>query len=373
MIRRGQNEKSAHKIIAASLIALSGFWAPAARAAQIISIADVVEKVMAGVVNVRTRDVAENSSDDDIVKRGDIRQMDRFFQLFLMPGDLGMAKQARSLGSGFIYRAKEYVVTNYHVIKDAESIDIVTSNARFGRRAKVVGFNRKIDVAVLKMDPPDSAIVLKFGSSEKARIGEGVFAIGNPFGFGHTVTSGILSARGRTIGTGPFDDYLQTDAAVNPGNSGGPLFNFKGEVIGINTAVLSDAHGISFAISSEIAKNTVDGIILGKGSQRVWLGVVANNLVEDNDSSKESYGVFVQNLAKGSPAELGGMRAGDVILGINNTQVRDASGLERVVRKLKPGESVTLKVHRGGEPVKVILKTALMPDTDAVDKMESLF
>ena len=348
-------------------------WSAKAHAYQVVSIADVVEKVMSGVVNIRTRDAQKNTNDEDLLQNGGLKRMDRFFELFLLPGDLGASKQERSLGSGFIYSAKEYVVTNYHVIKDAESIDIVTANARFGRRAKLVGFNRKVDVAVLRIDPPDSVGVLKFGSSEKTRIGEGVFAIGNPFGFGHTVTSGILSARGRTIGTGPFDDYLQTDAAVNPGNSGGPLFNVKGEVIGINTALLSDARGISFAISSEIAKVVVDNIIQGKGSQRVWLGVVANNLVEDNDAAKQSYGVFVQNLAKGSPAELGGIKTGDVILGINNTQVRDSSGLERVMRKLKPGENVILKVHRGGAPLKVTLKAAVMPDTEAVEKIESLF
>lgn len=345
-----------------------------AHAIQAVNIADAVEKVMDGVVNIRTRDAAALVGPGSNQLTG-MRDIDKFLQLFLLPGQSLLDSNEKSLGSGFFYLSREYVITNNHVIKDAVSIEIVTAKSRYGIPAKVIGTDARSDIAVLRVEQPEKTVALRFGSSEKSRIGEGVFTIGNPFGYGHTVTMGILSAKGRTIGTGPFDDFLQTDAAINPGNSGGPLFNFKGEVIGINTAIHADARGISFAIPSEIAKPIIDALITRRKTPKAWIGVVASEIREESSTGlvRQSYGLYVQNLAKDSPAQRGGLVAGDVILGFNGAAVRDTGGLVNLLKKIAPGEKVTLKVYRNGRAVPLTLQTSTVPDDEAVAKMTGIF
>jgi serine protease Do len=351
---------------------LSSTGAPStAHAAPLLSLADSVEKVIGSVVNIQTSDLEINLE----AKNGPqaLRQIDRFLQLFLLPGQLMQPRHTKSLGSGFFYGKKSYVVTNHHVIKDAETIEIVTSSPQRRFSAQVLGFDEKADIAVLKVAAREGIKPLAFDKSSVLRIGEGVFAIGNPFGFGHTVTSGILSARGRTIGVGPYDEFLQTDAAINPGNSGGPLFNHKGELIGINTAVASDAQGISFAIPSEIAKPLIDEIIQKGSVQRPWFGVIFSAITEEKEADQDTYGIYVKNLAKDSPAEKSGIKLGDVILGINGFQVKDAASLEKILRRIVPGQRVMVRVYREGAPLQISLTAEQLPLTSDLRKMNSIF
>jgi serine protease Do len=347
-----------------------------ALAVQTVDIASTVQRVMAGVVNIRTRDIVRDPDKNDAVASAGspAARADRFFDLFLFPGVGGAVRDARSQGSGFFIRGKEYIVTNHHVVKDAQSIDVVVHGRRYPVKARVVGSDARTDIAVLKVERVDEATNLAFGSSERTRIGEGVFTIGNPFGYGHTVTSGILSARNRTIGQGPFDDFIQTDAAVNPGNSGGPLFNARGEVIGINTALLSDARGISFAIPSETARKVTDRIMGLRKARRTWLGIVSLDLKDDDLAVRdESFGVVVQNLAKGSPAHTAGLEAGDVILAVNEKSVRHANDILRVMDALPVGRKVELKVFRKGTPLRVQVTLGALPANSEVQGVEGLY
>jgi serine protease Do len=343
-------------------------------AVQVVDIAGTVQRVMAGVVNIRTRDVKRDHVDGT---QGQARARgDRFFELFLLPGAGNEQAPAseRSQGSGFFIRGKEYVVTNHHVVRDAESIEVVVHGRRYPVRARVVGSDPRTDIAVLRVDSVNEAVTLSFGSSERTRIGEAVFTIGNPFGYGHTVTSGILSARNRTIGQGPYDDFIQTDAAVNPGNSGGPLFNARGEVIGINTALLSDARGISFAIPAEVARRVTDAIIDARKGRRPWLGIVSLDIKDDDlDAREEAFGVVVQNLAKDSPAHKAGLEAGDVILAVDGKGVRHAGDLLRVVGALPPGRTVKVRVFRKGTAREVAVKLATMPSESSLAGLEGLY
>lgn len=350
--------------------------AQCAFAVQNADIAGTVQRVMAGVVNIRTRDIVRDpeKAEPQASSGNPLARPDRFFDLFLLPGAGGAVRDARSQGSGFFIRGKEFIVTNHHVVKDAQSIDVVVHGRRYPVKARVVGSDARTDIAVLKVDRVDEAINLSFGSSERTRIGEGVFTIGNPFGYGHTVTSGILSARNRTIGQGPFDDFIQTDAAVNPGNSGGPLFNARGEVIGINTALLSDARGISFAIPAETARKVTERIMGVRKARRTWLGIVSLDLKDDELAVREEgFGVVVQNLAVGSPAHTAGLEAGDVILAVNDRTVRHAKDILRVVDALPVGRKVELKVFRKGTPLRVQVTLGAMPANSEVVTVEGLY
>ena len=200
-----------------------------------------------------------------------------------------------------------------------------------------------------------------------------MFTIGNPFGFGHTVTSGILSARNRTIGQGPFDGYIQTDAAVNPGNSGGPLFNQRGEVIGINTAVLADARGISFAIPSETARRVTNAIIDGKAPRGAWLGIVSADLREEGGAREDAFGVVIQNLARNSPAVEAGLRVGDVILAVNDTPVRTGADLQKEIARAARGRASRLSVFRGGRAVELAVTLTERPESEALRSVPGLF
>lgn len=347
-----------------------------ALAVQVVDIAGTVQRVMAGVVNIRTRDIVrEPDKQEGFATSGSTQvHSDRFFDLFLLPGGGGAVRDARSQGSGFFIRGKEYIVTNHHVVKDAQSIDVVVHGRRYPVKARVVGSDARTDIAVLKVDKVEEAVNLSFGSSERTRIGEGVFTIGNPFGYGHTVTSGILSARNRTIGQGPFDDFIQTDAAVNPGNSGGPLFNARGEVIGINTALLSDARGISFAIPAETARRVTDRIMGLRKARRAWLGIVSMDLKDDELAVREeSFGVVVQNLAKDSPAHLAGLEAGDVILAVNEKPVRHANDILRMMEGLPVGRKLELKVFRKGKPLRMSVTLGALPSQSSVLDVNGLY
>jgi serine protease Do len=338
-----------------------------AQAFQLVSIADVVEKVLPGVVNIRTRDKPHSGKGEDSARevsgdRKSAEALDPFFKLFVAPLEMIQQELPRSRGSGFFFHNSSFVVTNYHVVKSAMSIEIVPANQKWGLSAKLVGYNQQADLALLKLDNPWSkARVLKFGNSQKSRIGEAVFAIGNPFGFGHTVTSGLLSAKGRTIGEGPFDNFLQTDAAINPGNSGGPLFNVKGEVIGINTALLSDARGISFAIPTDVAKPILDTLRKPAGMAKLsWLGINLANLLPDKVTS-ETFGVRIQHVIGESPAQKAGLRQGDILVAANGRRILDVGEFQNLMNSVRPGQVLQLRVFRREQTDQVDLTVGRLP------------
>ncbi|MFZ9519719.1 MAG: S1C family serine protease [Silvanigrellaceae bacterium] len=344
---------------------------------QVVSIADVVEKVLPGVVNIRTRDNLHSAKGEDSAReiqsdKNSGNTLDPFFKLFVAPQEIIKQELPRSRGSGFFFQNTSFVVTNFHVVKDAVSIEVVPSNQKWGLRAKLVGFNKQADLALLKLDNSwPRARVLKFGSSSKARIGEAVFAIGNPFGFGHTVTSGLLSAKGRTIGEGPYDNFLQTDAAINPGNSGGPLFNFKGEVIGINTALLSDARGISFAIPTDVAKPLLDSLRRPAGMMKLsWIGVNLTNMTAES-AGAESFGIKVQHVIEGSPAEKAGLMAGDILVAANGKRVLDVSTFQIIMASLIPGSKLDVRVFRKEKTEQVEIVLGRMPREFLAEKNKS--
>lgn len=338
-----------------------------AQAFQVVSIADVVERVLPGVVNIRTRDRLHNGKGEDSARevsgdRKSAEALDPFFKLFVAPLEVIQQELPRSRGSGFFFHSPSFVVTNYHVVKSAMSIEVVPANQKWGLSAKLVGFNQQADLALLKLDNPwPKARVLKFGNSQKSRIGESVFAIGNPFGFGHTVTSGLLSAKGRTIGEGPFDNFLQTDAAINPGNSGGPLFNVKGEVIGINTALLSDARGISFAIPTDVAKPILDTLRKPAGMAKLsWLGINLANLSPDKVTS-ESFGIKIQHVIEESPAQKAGLRQGDILVAANGRRILDVGDFQNLMNSVRPGQVLQLRVFRTEKTDQIELTVGRMP------------
>jgi len=315
------------------------------------SFADLAEKLSPSVVNISTTTVIEERS----------RQMpsfppgspfEDFFKQFDQPG--GKKRKAQSLGSGFIIDDTGYVITNNHVIDNAEKIMVILyDDTSF--EATVVGKDPKTDVALLKIDPKKTKLkAVKFGDSNDLRVGDWVMAIGNPFGFGGTVTAGIVSARGRNL-SGSYDDYIQTDASINRGNSGGPLFDMKGNVVGINTAIFSQSGGsvgIGFAVSSNLAKQVTDQLKQYGRTKRGWLGVLIQEIsqeIADSLGMKSAKGALVSSATEGGPAEKAGVKTGDVILKFNNIDIENMKELPKVVAGTPVGKSVPLVILRNGK------------------------
>ena len=317
------------------------------------SFADLAEKLSPSVVNISTTTVIEDKS----------RQMpsfppgspfEDFFKQFDNPG--GKKRKAQSLGSGFIIDKTGYIITNNHVIDNAEKIMVILyDDTSF--EAKVVGKDPKTDVALLKIDPKKIKLkAVKFGNSNDLRVGDWVMAIGNPFGFGGTVTAGIVSARGRNL-SGSYDDYIQTDASINRGNSGGPLFDMKGNVVGINTAIFSQSGGsvgIGFAVSSNLAKQVTDQLKQYGRTKRGWLGVLIQEIsqeIADSLGMKSVRGALVSSATEGGPAEKAGVKTGDVILKFNNIEIGSMKELPKVVAGTPVGKSVPLVILRNGKEI----------------------
>jgi serine protease Do len=282
------------------------------------------------------------------------------------------ARRATSLGSGFIVDETGYVVTNNHVIQDADEITVILhDDTRL--KAELIGRDGKTDLAVLRVKPKGKLPAVKFGSSEKVRVGDWIVAIGNPFGLGGTVTAGIISARGRDINAGPYDDFLQTDASINRGNSGGPMFDLEGQVIGINTAIFSPTGGsvgIGFAIPSSTAKPVIEQLIKHGQVRRGWLGVHIQAVTEEIAETlglKEATGALVASVIKDGPAEKAKIEAGDVILEFDGKKVGEMRRLPRVVADTEVGKSVPVEVWRGGK--KITLKATVGELAEAAEKV----
>ena len=279
--------------------------------------------------------------------------LDQFGKLF---GPNAKPRKQHALGTGFIVSPDGYIVTNNHVIANADEISVKLQDDEEEYEAKIIGRDPETDLALIKIKVTKSLPVLRFADSDDAEVGEWVVAIGNPFGLGHTVTAGIISARGRVIGAGPFDDFLQTDASINPGNSGGPLINMDGRVVGINTAIVASGSGIGFAIPSNLAKKVIDQLRTRKKVSRGWLGVTIQNLDENTAKAlglPEAEGALVASVVKGDPADLAGVKTSDVITEVNGKPIDDGSDLIRTIAGLSPGEKARLVVWRRGKQVRL--------------------
>lgn len=267
-------------------------------------------------------------------------------------------KPQQAMGSGFIIDGSGLIVTNNHVIEDAISINVIlTDNRSF--KAKLIGKDKKTDLALLKIDAEDSLPTVKWGDSDTAKVGNWVLAIGNPFGLVNTVTAGIISARGRDISAGPFDDFIQTDASINRGNSGGPLFNLNGEVVGINTAIFSPSGGsvgIGFSVPSNLAKGVIFQLEKYGKTKRGWLGVRIQTVTDDIAASlglNETKGALISGVMPDGPAKLAGIRSGDVIIKFDNKNVEDMRSLPRIVAETEIDKPVSVEVWRNGMPLKL--------------------
>ena len=347
--------------------ALLAVASPAANARVYETFADIAEKALPGVVNIRTTQYVAGR---DIL-------LDPY--QFFLKGRMPRSAANHSLGSGVIVNAEGYILTNYHVIQGANTIEILFSDDKNKVGAKVVGTDQKTDLALLKITPQRNMRSLDFGDSDKLKVGDIVLAIGNPFGFAHTVTSGIISAKGRVIGQGPYDNFLQTDAPIHPGNSGGPLIDMRGRVIGINSAVSAEGAGIGFAIPINLAKEVIHDLITHGKVVRPWIGVVGKNIVsrdEVGDSFDPAgvYGVIVENLVVDGPAYGSGLQIGDLIMGIDGQKVFDLNNLQKEVHHHTPNERVRLKVYRRGKGMfAATIMLGETPDSNDLPKEKDLF
>jgi len=314
--------------------------------------ADLAEKLMPSVVNISTtQTIVTRSNPFPNFQFPPGSPFEDMFKEFGVPQE----RQSAALGSGFIIDEKGLVVTNNHVIQDAEDI-IVRVNGDKEFKAKVIGADPLSDIAVLQLETKEKFIPVKFGNSDNARIGDWVIAIGNPFGLGGTVTSGIISARNRSIGLSRYEDYIQTDASINSGNSGGPLFDMNGDVIGINTAILgrSGSIGIGFSIPSNSAKIVIDQLVEFGETKRGWLGVRIQDVtkeIAEVEKLDEPRGALVASVAENSPSDKAGVKAGDIILEFDNEKIKEMKELPIIVARTEVGKKVKVKIWRNKKEI----------------------
>jgi serine protease Do len=329
---------------------------------------DVIERVRGAVVSVTTRE-------QDVGKRGaphhELPDLpdgvpETFRRFFEEHANRAMPERVQGQGSGFIVDPSGYVVTNYHVVDGAREVTVRLSDGS-QHKAHVKGMDEKTDLALLKIDADKPLPYVQFGSSEGVRVGDWVLAVGNPFGLGGTVTAGIVSARGREIQSGPYDDYLQIDAPINRGNSGGPLFDTTGKVVGVNTAIYSPSGGnvgIGFAIPASLAANVVQQLKAEGRIDRGWLGLQLQAVspeVAEGLGLKAEGGTLVADVLVDSPAAKAGMRPGDVILSVDGQPLERLTTLPRIVAETKPGKTLTLNVSRKGQTVDVPVRVGAQP------------
>ena len=316
------------------------------------SFADLAERLMPSVVSIATTTtVLTNTNPFPGFKFPPGSPFEDMFKEFGTP----QKRKSSALGSGFIIDEKGIVITNNHVIQDSEDI-VVRVNGNEEYKAKIIGADPLSDIAVLQIDSKEKFKPVQFGDSDKARIGDWVIAIGNPLGLGGTVTSGIISARNRTIGLSRYEDYIQTDASINSGNSGGPLFDMEGNVIGINTAILgqSGSIGIGFSIPSNSAKKVIDQLIEFGETKRGWLGVriqVVTDEIAETEKLDEPRGALVASVAENSPSDIAGIKAGDIILEFNGTKISEMKELPKIVAQTEVGKTVQVKVWRNKKEI----------------------
>jgi serine protease Do len=329
------------------------------------SFADLAERLIPSVVNISTTTtVVTNTNPFPGFQFPPGSPFEDMFKEFGTP----QKRKASALGSGFIIDSKGIVITNNHVIANAEDI-VVTVNGDKDYRAKVIGADPLSDIAVLQIDSKEKFIPVNFGNSDKARIGDWVIAIGNPLGLGGTVTSGIISARNRSIGLSRYEDFIQTDASINSGNSGGPLFDMSGDVIGINTAILGKSGniGIGFSIPSNSAKKIINQLIEFGETKRGWLGVriqIVTKEIAAVEKLDEARGALVASVAEKSPSDKAGIKAGDIILEFNGTRIEEMKELPKIVAQTEVGKTVDVKVWRNKKEITKKIKLGRLETSD---------
>jgi serine protease Do len=325
-----------------------------------VDIPQLFKEVSPAVVNISTTQVVQFTRPRGRTPFGQQDPFDEFFHNFF--GRMPREQKRRSLGSGFIVSPDGFILTNNHVVEKADEVTVtLLDKGEF--KAKVVGTDPKIDIALIKIDAKRKLNYVALGDSDKLDVGEWVVAIGNPFGLGHTVTAGIVGAKGRIIGSGPYDDFIQTDASINPGNSGGPLFNLQGEVVGINTAIVQGGQGIGFATPIQLAKSVLEQLKEKGKVTRGWLGVYIQRLTPEaaeNLGLPGRQGALVSDVTSGGPAEKAGIRSGDVIVAFNGKEIRDEHELPQTVASTKPGKTVNVRLLREGKEMTIPVTIAEM-------------
>ena len=359
----------------------AGLAVPARAQEGPASVADLSAKLIDSVVNISTSQTV--GGDDRNVPRPELPEgspFQEFFDEFFENQPNGSAprsRQVQSLGSGFVVDASGIIVTNNHVIADADEVSV---NFNDGTKlpAEIVGIDSKTDIAVLRVDPGGKELVpVPFGDSDESRVGDWVLAIGNPFGLGGTVTLGIVSAIGRDINSGPYDNYIQTDAAINRGNSGGPLFNMKGEVIGINTAIISPSGGsigIGFSIPTDLAEGVVAQLVEYGETRRGWLGVRIQEVTDEIAESlgmDRARGALIAGVIDGGPVDDGSIEPGDVIVEFDGKDVDSMRELPRVVADSPVGKEVEVVVIRKGERKRVQVTLGRLEDGEELALAQS--
>ena len=328
-------------------------------AAFLPDFADLAERVLPAVVNIAV--TSEQSAEMPAELRG--TPYERLFRN-------RRRQEVAGAGSGFIVDPAGFVVSNNHVVGNATRVVVALQDGT-ELPARIVALDEATDLALLKVESRNPLPAVPWGNSAAMRVGNWVLAAGNPFRLGGTVTVGIVSARGREIGVGPFDDFIQTDAAVNPGNSGGPLFNAAGEVIGINTAIYSPTGayaGISFATPSDIARPVIEALMRGGRVERGWLGVSVRD--QPTEPGVPGRGVLVAGVERGSPAARAGLRNGDTVLAINGDRVDSSRTLVRGVAAVQPGQTVRVTVLRDGRPQEIAVQVGRRPATSGAGRAE---
>ncbi len=334
------------------------------------SFADLAEKLMPSVVNISSTQTIKTSANPFPFQFPPGSPFEDMFKEFNRPTE----RKATALGSGFIIDKKGIVVTNNHVIQGAEDI-LVSVNGSTEYKASIIGTDPYMDLAVLKIESNEKFIPISFGDSDKARVGDWVIAIGNPFGFGGTVTSGIISSRNRDIGLTRYDDFIQTDASINQGNSGGPLFDLEGKVIGINTAIIapgsSGSIGIGFAIPANPASKVIDQLIEFGETKRGWLGVRIQEVtkeIAEVEKLEKNEGALVASVAEKSPADKAGIKAGDIILEFDGKRIDTMRTLPKLVAQTQVGKKVLLKIWRNQ---KLITKKVLLGRLESSEQFKA--
>jgi serine protease Do len=324
------------------------------------SVADIAAKLSPSVVNISTSQKVAGQAPVPMPELPPGSPFRDFFEDLFKDqpgGESGApARKVNSLGSGFVVDSSGLIITNNHVIEDADEIEVNLADGS-KLKAELKGRDGKTDLAVLQVKPPHPLTAVTFGNSDQIRVGDWVMAIGNPFGLGGSVTLGIVSARNRNINSGPYDDFIQTDAAINRGNSGGPLFNMAGEVVGINTAIISPSGGsigIGFSIPSNTAKRVIDQLVAFGETRRGWLGVKIQEVTDDLAKSlklDQAHGALVADVTPTGPAEKAGIKPGDVVVKFDNKDVHEMRDLPRIVADTPVGTRVAIEVLRKGTPM----------------------
>ena len=347
---------------------------------QLPSVADLAERLLPSVVEISVQTKAEGGDGGPATQLPEIPDnspfkdfFDDFLKKHRQQGqDQGQPdRTVTSMGSGFVVDPTGLIVTNNHVVEGATSIEVHFQDSTI-LKAELVGRDPKTDIAVIRVKPDKQLPVVAFGDSDHLRIGEWVMAIGNPFGLGGSVSLGIVSARNRDINAGPYDDFIQTDAAINKGNSGGPLFNMNGDVVGINTAIFSPSGGsvgIGFSVPANTAKNVVAQLEKYGETRRGWFGVKIQSVTDDIAESMnmgKAHGALIADVTKSGPAEKAGIEAGDVVIEFNGKPVNEMKDLPKIVAETEIGTKVPVRVFRKGKEVDLTAEVGRLEDGEKV-------